>query len=77
MPARLDVQRSPEFAALPVQAQFARQLPVVQYESLSPRANALFPFVDPAIEAVLLDLQTPEDALKDSQRRIDQVLKRP
>lgn len=77
VPARLDVQRSPQFAALPVQAQFARQLPVVQYESLSPRANALFPFVDPAIEAVLLDLQTPEAALKDSQRRIDQVLKRP
>lgn len=77
VPARLDVQRSPKFAALPVQAQFARQLPVVQYETLSPRANAIFPFVDPAIEAILLDLQTPEVALKDSQRRIDQVLKRP
>ena len=77
VPARLDVQRSAQFAALPVQAQFARQLPVVQYESLSPRANALFPFVDPAIEAVLLDLQTPQAALEDSQRRIEQVLKRP
>ncbi|BCM93818.1 putative arabinose-binding protein [Abditibacteriota bacterium] len=77
VPARLNIQRSPQFAALPVQAQFARQLPFVQYELLSPRANAIFPFVDPAIEAVLLDLQTPEVALKDSQRRIDQVLKRP
>lgn len=77
VPARLSIQRSPQFAALSVQAQFARQLPVVQYESLSPRANAIFPFVDPAIEAVLLDLQTPEAALKDSQRRIDQVMKRP
>ncbi len=77
VPARLDVQRSAEFAALKVQAQFAKQLPSVQYETLSPRANALFPFVDPAIESVLLDLQTPENALRDSQRRIEQVLKRP
>lgn len=77
VPARLDVERSPQFAALPVQSQFARQLPVVQYEALSPRASALFPFVDPAIESVLLDLQTPEAALQDSQRRIEQVLKRP
>lgn len=77
VPARLDVQRSPQFAALKVQSQFAKQLAVVQYETLSPRANALFPFVDPAIESVLLDLQTPEAALHDSQRRIEQVLKRP
>jgi multiple sugar transport system substrate-binding protein len=77
VPARLKVLHSPRFAALPVQAQFARQLPFVQYEPLSPRANAMFPFVDPAIESVLLDLRTPEDALKDAQRRIDQVLHRP
>lgn len=77
VPARLDVEKSTDFAALPVQSQFAKQLPVVQYEVLSPRANAIFPFVDPAIEAVLLDLQTPEAALKDAQRRIEQVMKRP
>ncbi|MDQ3813599.1 MAG: ABC transporter substrate-binding protein, partial [Armatimonadota bacterium] len=77
VPARLDVQRSPQFASLSVQAQFAKQLPIVQYEPLSPRANAFFPFVDPVIEAVLLDLQTPEAALKDAQRRIEQVLQRP
>lgn len=77
VPARLAVEQSPQFAALPVQAQFARQLDIVQYEVPMPRANALFPFVDPAVEAILLDLQTPEAALRDADRRINQVLERP
>lgn len=77
VPARLAVEQSPQFAALPVQAQFARQLNIVQYEVPMPRANALFPFVDPAVEAILLDLQTPEAALRDADRRINQVLERP
>ena len=55
----------------------ARQLPFVQYEPLVPKLNALDPFVDPAIEAVLLDLQTPEQAMRDACRRIRQVLERP
>lgn len=77
VPTRLAVLRSREFAALPVQSQFARQLPFVQYVPLNRKINALFPFVDPAIEAVLLDLQPPETAMRDACRRIDQVLKRP
>jgi len=77
IPARLAVLHSPEFAALPVQSQFARQLPFVQYEPLTPKDNALFPFVDPAVEAVLLDLQTPEQAMRDACRRVEQVLERP
>ena len=76
-PARLSVLRSPEFAALPVQSQFARQLAYVQYEPLTPKGNALFPFVDPAIEAVLLNLQTPEQSMRDACRRIHQVMARP
>jgi multiple sugar transport system substrate-binding protein len=76
-PARRALLRSPEFAAMPVQAQFARQLPYVQYEPLSPRGNSLFQFADPAIEAVLLDLQTPEVAMRDASRRINQLLRRP
>ena len=55
----------------------ARQLPYVQYVPLNRKINALFPFVDPAIEAVLLDLQPLETAMRDACRRIDQVLKRP
>lgn len=77
VPARLAVRDSPQFAALSVQAQFARQLPYVQYEPLHPKANALNQFVDPAIEAAMLGLQTPEAAMKDATRRINQVLKRP
>lgn len=77
VPARVAIQKSAAFAALPVPSAFARQLPYVQYEPLTPKTNALLPFVDPAIEAVLLDLQTPEAALRDASRRINQVLARP
>lgn len=77
IPTRRSVLRSPQFAALPVQSQFARQLPYVQYEPLVPKLNALYPFVDPAIEAVLLNLQTPEQAMRDACRRLHQVLQRP
>jgi multiple sugar transport system substrate-binding protein len=76
VPARRDIAQSAAFARLPVQSQFARQLDYVQYEPLTPQINALFPFVDPAVEAVLLDLQTPEAAMRDASRRIEQVLAR-
>jgi multiple sugar transport system substrate-binding protein len=77
IPTRRDVLRSREFAALPVQWQFARQLPYVVYEPSTPKLNAIFPFVDPAIEATLLNLQTPQAAMRDASRRIRQVLQRP
>jgi len=77
VPARNDVRGSDAFRALPVQSAFARQLPYVHYESLTPKTNALFPFVDPAIEAVLLDLQNPREAMTDADRRINQVMERP
>jgi multiple sugar transport system substrate-binding protein len=77
VPARRDIRESAAFQALPVQSQFARQLPYVQYEPLHPKANAIGPFIDPAIEASLLDLQTPEAAFADADRRMNQVLARP
>lgn len=77
VPARQDVERSPAFQALPVQAQFARQLANVDYDPQIPRANALNQFADPAIEAALLQLQTPDDAMRDADRRINQLLSRP
>lgn len=77
VPARLEVKQSPQFAALPVQAQFARQLGYVIYDPQVPRANALNQFVDPAIEAALLQLQTPVAAMRDADRRINQLLARP
>jgi len=77
VPARVDVRRSPAFQALQVQSQFARELPYVHYEPLIPKDNSIFQFVDPAVESVLLDLQTPQQAMSDAQRRVDQVLERP
>lgn len=77
VPVRLAALRSPEFQALEIQSEFAKQLPYVKYEPLTPRMNALYPFVDPAIEAVLLDLETPKAATEDACRRIEQVLERP
>ena len=76
VPARLDIEKASAFQALPVQAQFAKQLPYVQYAPLVPADNSLFQFVDPAVESVLLDLQPPAAAMKDADRRIDQMLSR-
>ena len=76
VPARSDIRESPAFAAMPVQSQFARQIDYVYYDPPVPQANALFPFVDPAIEAGLLGLDTPENTLRDADRRINQILER-
>lgn len=77
VPARLAVEQSAAFQALPVQSQFAKQLGYVIYDPQVPRANSLNQFVDPAIDAALSGLQTPEAAMQDADRRIDQLLKRP
>jgi multiple sugar transport system substrate-binding protein len=77
VPARNDIRATPEFAHLGAPTEAARQLSYVVYEPPSPRANALFPFVDPAIESVLLNRETPQSAFTDADRRMNQVLKRP
>jgi len=77
VPARNAIRQSPEFHALTVQSEFAKELPYVHYEPLIPKDNSIFQFVDPAIEAVLLNLQTPQAAMSDAQRRVDQLLERP
>ena len=77
IPARIAVTQSAAFQSQPVQAQFARQIGHVVYDPQVPRANALNQFVDPAIDAALSGEQTPEDAMRDADRRINQVLARP
>lgn len=77
VPARSDLRSSPEFKAMTVQQQFATQLPFVKYEPLHPRSNNVFPLIEPGIESVLLDLATPEEAMRDVSRRVNQVLERP
>jgi multiple sugar transport system substrate-binding protein len=77
VPDRLTVLHSAAFKALPVQSAFGSQLPHVIYDPQVPKANSLNQFVDPAIEAALLQLQSPQDAMRDADRRIDQLLNRP
>lgn len=77
VPARLAVEQSRAFDALPVQSQFARQLGYVVYDPQISRGDSLNQFVDPAIEAALLRLQTPQAAMQDADRRINQLLQRP
>ncbi len=77
IPARVAVTRSADFQSQPVQAQFARQIGYVVYDPQVPLANALNQFVDPAIDAALSEEQTPEVAMRDADRRINQVLARP
>ncbi len=77
VPVRLSILHSAEFQALPVQSQFAKQVGFVRYDPTIPRGNALGQFVDPAVEAVLIGLQTPKAAMNDACRRITQALERP
>ena len=77
VPARADLRRAPQFRSLKVQNQFATQLPFVQYEPLHPKSNAIFPLIEPGIEAVMLDIATPKAAMRDASRRVNQVLERP
>ncbi len=77
VPARNDIRATPEFARLGAPAEAARQMSYVVYEPPSPRANALLPFVDPAIESILLNRQTPRESFTDADRRMNQVLRRP
>ena len=77
VPARNDIRDSPQFEALRVQTQFATQTPYVQYEPLHPKSNAIFPLIEPGIEAVLLDIATPQEAMRDVTRRVNQILERP
>jgi multiple sugar transport system substrate-binding protein len=74
--ARSDVLQSEQFKNLPVQSQFAREVAYVQYEPQAPKGPSLSQFVDPAIEACLDGLQSPEEAMRDADRRIDQLLSR-
>jgi ABC-type glycerol-3-phosphate transport system substrate-binding protein len=76
-PARISVLDSTQFHDLSVQSQFASQIGYVRFDPQIPKANALNQFADPAIDAALEQLQTPQDAMRDADRRIDQLLKRP
>ena len=76
IPARKDLQNTPAFQALTVQAQFARQLPYIVYEPRSTSINLVNTFKDSAVEKILNRIVPEDEALSDANRRIDNVLAR-
>jgi multiple sugar transport system substrate-binding protein len=76
VPARRSVRAMPEFKALPVQSQFARQIPFMLYP---PRTTALFEVtleIDLAVEKVMRGRATPLEALKSANRNAQKFLDR-
>jgi multiple sugar transport system substrate-binding protein len=77
IPARLSLLNTARFNAMRIQSAFAKQLPYVRYEPPSTKATEITPFIDDAIEASLLGLEPPKQALDEAASRIDRVLSRP
>jgi len=76
VPVRNDVLNSPEFQALPVQREFAKQLPYVTFEPPSVVVNQISAFADSAIDASLNHIEPAEKQLKTAARRVNNVLRR-
>ena len=77
VPVRKSILQQPRFRQMRVQYAFAQQLPYVVFEPASHKSTEIMPFYDAAIEAALLGIKTPQDALDEARRRIQQVLDRP
>jgi len=77
IPVRRSLLNQPRFRQMRVQYAFAQQLPYVVFEPASHKSTEIMPFYDAAIEAALLGIKSPQDALNEAARRIQQVLDRP
>jgi multiple sugar transport system substrate-binding protein len=77
IPARISLIQTDRFRAMRVQSAFAKQLPYVRYEPPSTKSTEITPFIDDAIEASLLGILTPREALDEAAKRIDRALSRP
>ncbi|MGQ9486911.1 MAG: ABC transporter substrate-binding protein [Armatimonadota bacterium] len=77
VPVRKSILEQPRFRQMPVQYAFAQQLPYVVFEPASHKSTEIMPFYDAAIEAALLGIKSPQDALNEAKRRVQQVLDRP
>jgi multiple sugar transport system substrate-binding protein len=75
VPVRTSILNSPEFKALKIQSEFAKQLPYVVYEPFSVAVNQTTTFADIAVEAAVQGVEPAEDALKQAARRVNRVLK--
>ncbi len=77
IPVRRSLLNQSRFRRMRVQYAFAKQLPYVVFEPASHKSTEIMPFYDAAIEAALLGIKSPQDALNEAARRIQQVLDRP
>jgi multiple sugar transport system substrate-binding protein len=76
IPVRADLRRTTRFRAMPIQAAFARQIPIVSY---LPRIPFIFEFqteFNTAIEKALRGSATPQQALAIAEANINRVIAR-
>lgn len=76
VPVRKSILASSGFAGLRIQKEFSRELPYVVLEPASVACNQIAPFADAAVEAALMRIKTPRQALNEAAWRIDNVMKR-
>jgi multiple sugar transport system substrate-binding protein len=76
VPVRRSLLETPEFQAMEIQAEFAKQLDYVVYEPQSTSYNLVATFGDSAFEAILNGIAPPEEALQTASRRINNVMER-
>lgn len=74
VPIRRSILNSKEFQALPIQREFAKQLPNVVYEPFSVSVNQCAGFADTAVEAAVQGVEPPQEALSKAAKRVDRVL---
>lgn len=70
IPARKSIRARPEFAALPVQSTFAKQIPYLQYMPSTPFTFEYQSEFDVATEVILRGEESAEEALKTASMRI-------
>jgi multiple sugar transport system substrate-binding protein len=74
VPIRKSILNSKEFKSLPIQREFAKQLPDVVYEPFSVSVNQCASFADTAVEAAVQGVEPPQEALQRAARRVNRVL---
>jgi multiple sugar transport system substrate-binding protein len=76
VPVRPTILNSPEFQALRIQREFAKQLDYVEFEPFSPAVNQIATYGDIAVQSAMQGLSTPDAALKQACVRVNRVMER-
>jgi len=74
VPVRRSILTSKEFQALPIQREFAKQLPYVVYEPFSVSVNQCAGFADTAVEAAVQGVEPARETLQKAAQRVNRVL---